>query len=85
MRYPVEIIKWLDSQQVYNWDSRGSYEKSYDDDLIVTTVGFVVKESEDRVMVLQNDGTDTWNGMMCIPKVCIVSRDKLTLFNREGQ
>lgn len=84
MGYPVEVIKWVDSQEIYHWDSRTSYEKSYADDLTITSVGFVVYEAEDRVMLLGHNGVDAWNGMMCIPKVCIVSRTKLTL-NEEGQ
>ena len=85
MRYPVELIKWLDSQAVYNWNSRDEYEKTYKDDLTITSVGFVVYESEDRVMLLMNNGVEQWDMMMCIPKVCIVNREQLTLFNREGQ
>jgi len=78
MLYLVEIIKWVDSQSVTNWAPKASYEDSYTDDLTVTSVGFVVHESEDRVMILQNNGAESWNMMMCIPKVCIVERINLT-------
>jgi len=76
----IERIEWLDASSNTGWDSRSSYEKTFDIDLMVTSVGHVVHETEDRVVLLQTYSSDNllYDVSLVLPKSCIVRRTPLT-------
>lgn len=71
------IIKWRDSVHRDGWhhpdDLRGWCGQ------VITTVGFLVSETDDDVVIAQSkggvDGDPVFCNVMSIPRVCIVERE----------
>ena len=76
----IEKIEWLDASSNTGWDSRTAYEKTFDVDLTVVSVGYIVHETDDRVVMLMThsyaDGL--YDVSLVLPKACIVSRVRLS-------
>ena len=75
--YPGEIVEWVDSSSSDGWDEKHSIEEDFDEDLTCYSVGFVVYESDDRIVLLSHDGSKLWSTRITIPKVCVVKRQPL--------
>jgi hypothetical protein len=73
--FPLIHIEWKDAQTGHGWE--------HEEDLtieipIVITVGFLIKENEDGVLIASSVGTDRHsNARIVIPKGMIVSRKDL--------
>ena len=79
----IEKIEWLDASSNTGWDSRSAYEKTFKVDLTVVSVGYVVSETDDRVVLLMTHSyaDDLYDVSLVLPKVCIVSRQVLSSEN----
>ena len=60
-----------------DWDAKHKFESMNDSCLSVYSVGFVVFESDDRMILLQHDGDKEWACAITIPKVSIIQRVKM--------
>ena len=76
MKYPLELVTWIDAgADVVSWQ----YSDDLDDDNhLITSVVFVVKETEKNLTIAMDMGEDgSSNGRSRIPKVLIQSRKLL--------
>lgn len=75
---PIYYIEWSDSQTTMTGWCR-------DDDiedpvaLYVRTVGFIVKENDEAILIAQNDGRNQFSHLLTIPKSAIRVRRILRL------
>lgn len=77
MKYPIEIVTWWDASTEHGWKSLSEID---DDDPVITSIGFVVKETANNItlaMSVDDDDDDT-NGRGRIPKPMIKSRTIIT-------
>jgi len=73
--FPLVEVNWKDAQTSHGWEHSDEVEL---DIPIVTTIGFLIKESEDALMIASSVGTDKHtNARMLIPKGMVVSRKEL--------
>ena len=79
----IEIVIWRDaSEESCGWQSP---EEIDDDHYLVTSIGFVVKETKDNLTLAMDLGSDgQTNGRGRIPKLMIVSR-KVIDYQKESQ
>ena len=75
MRYPLVHIEWDDASADNKWVSVDDIEI---DDGTVTTIGFLVKETDKHIVIASTCWGSDVNAMMQIPKAMIVSRKILT-------
>lgn len=70
----VVHVRWSDSSAVYGWRSLGKL-KTYVADklLIIDTVGLLVFESAEKVLLIQSVSKDEVDGVFEIPRACIRS------------
>ena len=74
----IELVIWKDASAHEGWESA---EDTHDDDYVITSIGFVFKETENNLtlaMDIAEDGTS--NGRGRIPKDMIIKREII----REG-
>lgn len=82
-REPWEVV-WVDSAQLErgDWMTVEDAER-YADDLEQTSVGYVVAETDVSLVLARSasrwvlDSVEKVEGVLCIPKACIVSRHPL--------
>ena len=82
----IELIQWVDS---FGCGSRWQEMDSMKDRAVLYchSVGFVIKETDDYVVIVPHRAVETEQceeqgcGDMTIPKVCITSREILTVNN----
>lgn len=73
--FPLVEVKWRDAQTSHGWDHIDDVELEVP---VVTTVGFLVKEDENAIMVASSVGDDKHtNARMLIPIGMVVSRKEL--------
>lgn len=76
---PIEEIYWIDSFGSNGWDNKEDYEASIEKtSMQIRSVGFLVFESADRVALVLSEGEHAYNGQICIPKVSITARRRLS-------
>lgn len=74
----IYLIKWIDAFEVGNWHTKEEMESEFNDGLLIESIGFLFKENENYISLLQNSGSHgNIGGMTCIPKVCIIEKTKL--------
>jgi hypothetical protein len=74
----IELIEWIDSYSFYEqWD----FIQDLDEPKILKckSIGFVVKEDDDSVMMLPHISGDYEGGKggICIPKISIIKRTRI--------
>lgn len=70
-------IKWYDAFNIEGWFVSDE-EKDTDSILEVETVGFLFKENEKYISILQSSGNNGRSiGLINIPNVCIIEKRKL--------
>lgn len=70
----IVLIKWVDSCHYSGWQSFNEYERIIEDeDLNILTVGFLGKETEKCLTVIQSGGHNNVDAIMKIPKCCVIS------------
>lgn len=73
--FPLIHVEWKDAQTGHGWE--------HEEDLtieipVVTTIGFLIKENDDGVLIASSVGTDRHsNARIVIPIGMIVSRKEL--------
>jgi len=75
--YPVEVVEWVDSSSDDGWEDKHKVEEEFEESLTCYSVGFLVYESDDRIVLLSHDGSKQWSTRITIPKVCVVNRQVL--------
>ncbi len=78
----MELIEWYDAHSNTGWESQDAYEINFAVDLTIYSVGYVARESGDRVVLLQSYSVDEprlYDCSLIIPKGCIVNRTVLTI------
>jgi hypothetical protein len=76
-KYPFPLVEvvWTDAQTSHGWESE---EETEIDIPIVTTVGFLIKETESGVRIASTIGADkSHNSRMDIPAKMIVTKKEL--------
>lgn len=77
----MELVSWIDSMQTTGWretsEALGELDRS--DHLDVETVGFIVGETDGRLMLALNRNPSTVGNTIIIPKTAILSRRELRL------
>jgi hypothetical protein len=78
----MEFVRWIDSASITEgWVQVGEVDLNFE--LECQTVGFVMDEKKDRITLCLNVGLDdnrvatTVDGTITIPKVAIISRQRL--------
>lgn len=83
-RLPEEVF-WIDSAQLENgaWMDTGDVLK-YADDLTQRSVGYVLAQTDDALILARSvsdwsvdESSEKAEGVLCIPLVCVLSRQKL--------
>ena len=67
-------ISWVDSTEYSRWNNREDLEEDFDKDtLLCESVGWIIKEDKDRLMIgpHYSKGTNSFSGTFSIPKVAI--------------
>lgn len=75
----VEIVDWIDSNMRTRWDNKEIYLESSHDSMACRSVGWVVREDQDRVCLLQSESDTCFAEMITIPKVAITKRTRLRI------
>jgi hypothetical protein len=73
----VEIVEWIDSNFSGRWQEKSWYDAEAERTMKCRSVGFVMKETADRVCLLQSEALSCFAEMLTIPKVAIVKRTVL--------
>lgn len=76
-KYPFPLVEvvWTDAQTSHGWEAE---EESEIDIPIVTTVGFLIKETEAGIRIASTVGADkSHNSRMDIPAKMIVTKKEL--------
>lgn len=64
-------VKWVDSKSYGNeWLDKEDIDKL--DVVHCESVGFIVKEDKDKILLAQSYGGEFYHGLMAIPKGCIL-------------
>lgn len=73
--FKIHILKWIDSSL-----QNGQVDKSeFPKPMIVESVGFIVEETEDYVVLSRDDmGDGDFRGLCAIPKIAILHRTLIT-------
>lgn len=63
-------VTWIDSRSYDRWTEEKDIDLSADK---ITTLGYLVKENDEVLCVAasKDKGSDSWAGIMIIPKVCV--------------
>lgn len=73
--FPLVHIEWKDAQTGHGWEDK---ENVLVEIPIVTTVGFLIKETGDGVVIASTVGTDLQsNARISIPQGMIISKKEL--------
>lgn len=70
-------VKWMDSRGTTRWDSKESYAEEAKKDLSITSIGYLAFESDDRVSIIQNVSPTSFDNMMTIPRIAVLSMKEL--------
>lgn len=75
---PIVVVEWIDSCSI-----RGGHWNSFDDAEQLTvdrirSIGWIFKETKDSITLVPHAAAHSVGGEMCIPKVAITRRWKLT-------
>jgi len=63
--FPLVEVKWLDAQTSHGWEDKDEIDSEVP---VVTTIGFLLKETEDSVVIASTIGQDkTHNSRILIP------------------
>ncbi len=65
----VVSVKWIDSRMDDCW--QGAEEAKGFNPELACSVGFLLCEDEEKVVLVQTFGKDNVQGLIAIPKVCI--------------
>lgn len=73
--FPLIQVEWKDAQTGHGWE----HEEDLSIEIpVVITVGFLIKENDDGVLIASSVGTDRHsNARIVIPKGMIVNRKEL--------
>ena len=73
--FPLVHIEWKDAQTGHGWEHQDDVQIEIP---IVTTIGFLIRDNDEGVMVASTVGSDLHcNARIVIPKGMIVSRKDL--------
>ena len=75
----IERIEWIDSAVNSGWALFDDWKEEMHDPIRITSYGFMVKETEDYVILAQNYGTNPEQvcNTIAIPKGCITKRETI--------
>lgn len=63
--FPLVEVNWLDAQTSHGWEDKDEIDSEVP---VVTTIGFLLKETEDSVVIASTIGQDkTHNSRILIP------------------
>ena len=82
----IELIEWYDAHSRTGWEARETYENEFELDLTIRSVGHVIAEGDDRVVLLQSYSISEpvlYDVSLMIPKGCIVRRTELTTITED--
>ena len=69
-------VRWIDSSGIDGWVNRDSLEFS-DQMQTIETVGYLVEEHNDRIVVASSVSKEQINSPLIIPKIAILERKTL--------
>ncbi len=70
--YPLVEVRWLDAQTSHGWEDQTEVDSEVP---VVTTVGFLLKETEESIVIASSVGQDkTHNSRITIPTGMIKDR-----------
>lgn len=73
--FPLVEVQWKDAQTTHGWESEDEHVFEVP---VVTTIGFLIKENEDGLVIASTVGSDkTHNSRITIPKGMVVTRKDL--------
>ena len=78
MKYPAVYIEWFDAQSEDNWH----FVDELEDELpLIRTLGFLLREHKDRIVVAQNldSENESTSMVMTIPRAWIKRKRRLKL------
>ena len=83
---PLVIVHWIDPEcSGTGWQDKDDFYKWCDDPLkTVQTVGWLVRDGEDRIVVLSTMGSDEMGEAHKIPKSLVVKIEKLKREEDDG-
>ena len=73
----IKIVKWLDATMEGGWHDNEHAETLDKFEPNVTSVGFVVTETENFVRLSQSDGQNVQGNLVTIPKAWIFSSQEV--------
>lgn len=73
MKFPVVFVNWIDASTMHGWqDDSGVNEVADLTRKLCLTVGFLVKENPESVVIAQSlDGEMSPCNLVCIPRVAL--------------
>ena len=71
---PIEQVYWLDSMHFDRWRPKDEHADCMQTSVLCRTVGYVAGEDGERISFVQSEGAGSFNSIMQIPKVAIISR-----------
>lgn len=74
MQFKLYRIKWIDSTSHYGWVNP---ESCKDYDLTVTGVGYLIKDTDDYVVLSAQIAAESVDAPICIPKIAIISMEEI--------
>lgn len=78
-------IKWVDSVSLHRWQTHEKIEEFADEPLdIHETVGFLIRDTDEAITVIQSMSADCKGEAMKIPKVAVQEVIKLGSVHRRG-
>ncbi len=74
----IELVYWVDSRSHDKWTQKDEIDLEVS---AIRTIGFIAAENENVLCVVSSidESTDQVLGILCIPKVAIVSRKEVIL------
>ena len=69
-------IEWLDSQGFSEWQSKEVME-DWSDSLVCHSVGYLLRQDENRVVIIQSESFTSYGEGLMIPKISIVKMNVL--------
>ena len=72
----VEVV-WLDSQARGGWTDKNEMQE-WNEDILCKSVGYLVREENDRIVLVMSESSTSLADGLTIPRACIINLRCLT-------
>ena len=72
--YKMVFVKWIDSSQIHGWILK---EDLQEQDMNIVSCGFIIRETENFIVLSTSVGKDCICSPIQIPKIAIISMEEI--------